>query len=311
MAEQYLTGSNIRLAWDSTCLTAFKTCPRLYKLSIIDGWTPKTENDHLRFGSEYHRALQDYDIEKTKGSGHKDAMSKVLRDLLLRTMDWHPNPDSKAGKYKNIDTLTSLVVDYLDHFINDPARTYIKFDGSPAIEQSFRFEIGFGPKSADQAYLLCGHLDRIVEFNDQLMIMDRKTTTTTLGDYYFKQWEPNIQMALYILAGRVILDTALKGVIIDAAQILLDKPNRFVRGFTYRTEDQIQEWLDDLVVVLDSAERAAQSDKWIMNESACDKYGGCKFRDVCSKSPSVREKFLRANFIQLTPEERWNPLTTR
>jgi hypothetical protein len=45
-----------------------------------------------------------------------------------------------------------------------------------------------------------------------------------------------------------------------------------------------------------------------MNDTACDKYGGCEFREVCSKSPSVRDKFLKADFKQ---EEPWNPLIPR
>jgi hypothetical protein len=51
---------------------------------------------------------------------------------------------AKAGKYKNRETFISLVVDYLDHFGIDPAETYIKSDGTPAVELSFRFELDWG-----------------------------------------------------------------------------------------------------------------------------------------------------------------------
>jgi hypothetical protein len=141
--------------------------------------------------------------------------------------------------------------------------------------------------------------------------MDHKTTTTTVGDYYFDQWEPHNQMTLYTLAGRIIMDAPIRGVIISAAQILLDKPNRFVRGFTYRTDDQLGEWLEDLKIHLIAAENYAAIDYWPMNDTACDKFGGCKFRQICSKSPSVREAFLKSNFIKQEPEDRWNPLKSR
>ena len=36
------------------------------------------------------------------------------------------------------------MVDYLDHFGIDPAETYIKSDGTPAVELSFRFELDWG-----------------------------------------------------------------------------------------------------------------------------------------------------------------------
>jgi hypothetical protein len=140
--------------------------------------------------------------------------------------------------------------------------------------------------------------------------MDRKTTTTTPGSYYFDQFEPNNQMSLYTLASQVILDSPIKGVIIDAAQILVDTA-RFVRGFTYRTSDQLDEWLKDVEYWLNLAESYAEANYWPQNDTACDKFGGCRFRQICSKSPQVREQFLNANFTKLEPEERWNPLKPR
>ena len=220
------------------------------------------------------------------------------------------------------------MVDYLDHFADDPAQTYILNDGTPAVELSFRFELDWGPEVADercngwerrvliarvrpQPYLLCGHLDRVVSFNDQLLVMDRKTSTTTLSAYYFNQYEPHNQMSLYTLAGKIILNAPIRGVIIDAAQVLLEKPNAFARGFTYRTEDQLEEWLADLRVTLAFAESCATTGHFPMNDTSCDKFGGCRFRGVCSKSPSVRDRFLAADFTKLPENERWNPMAVR
>ena len=308
----FLPGTNIRYAWDSTILGTFKTCPRLYQYLYLDGWSAKSESIHLRFGSEYHKALEHYDHLRAKGTDHEAALHNVVGATMLRTFGWDVDTNSKAGKYKNRQSLIGLVVDYLDHFGgDDSAKTYIKADGEPAVELSFRFELDFGPDSVDTPYLLCGHLDRVVEFNSALMVMDRKTTTTTLGSYYFEQWEPSNQMTLYTLAGRVVLNAPIKGVVIDAAQLLLESPNRFVRGFTYRTQDQLDEWLHDLQWTLRIAESYAEANHWPMNDTACDKYGGCMFRDICSKSPTVREKFLAADFIKLPEVDRWNPLKPR
>ena len=48
-----------------------------------------------------------------------------------------------------------------------------------------------------------------------------------------------------------------------------------------------------------------------MNDTACDKFGGCKFRSICSKSPQVREQFLRSDFVKLEEKDQWNPLKSR
>jgi hypothetical protein len=325
-----LPGTKLQFAWDSTSLGLLKTCPRLYELTILEGYTPRDESVHLRFGGEFHTALEQYDHSRANGVRHEDAIHDVVRELLIRTVDFDPSPDTKAGKYKSRENLIQLVIDYLDHFGEDPAVTFIKEDGTPAVELSFRFELDWGPgievqgkqymkelddpqgiREFSQPYLLCGHLDRVVHFNDQLMVLDRKTTQTTLTEYFFRQFEPNNQMTLYILAGRVVLGTMIKGIIIDGCQILLESPNRFVRGMTYRTEDQIEEWLGDLKVLLAQAESYAQANHWPMNDTACDKFGGCQFRGICSKSPQVRERFLRADFEKLEEGKRWNPLIPR
>lgn len=327
----FLPGTKIQFAWDSTCLNYFKQCPRLYQYIILEGWSPKDESVHLRFGSEYHQAIQEYDIARAEGEDHEKAISSSIRGIIERTADWQVDESAKAGNYKNRKTLLQLTVDYFDYYRDDPAQTFILENGKPAVELSFKFELDWGPNKArkwngvsitdksfdteksfpGQPYLLCGHLDRVVTFNDHLFVLDHKTTTTSPGPYFFNQFEPNNQMTLYTLASQIIIDSPVKGVIVEAAQILLDKPNRFVRGFTYRTQDQLDEWVSDLAYTLQMAENYAEIGHWPMNDTACDKYGGCKFREVCSKSPHVRETYLKADFVKLEPELRWNPLKPR
>lgn len=325
----FLPGTRIQYAWDSTSLGMLKTCPRLYQYVMIEGWGSREESVHLRFGIEYHKTIEDYDKAKAAGAKHTRAMNEAIGKCLIRIWDWDPDTDTPAGKYKNQNTLLSLLVDYFDTFISDAAETYIKADGTAAVELSFRFELDWGPQAAGgeleyvdgqavaegptpaQSYLLCGHLDRVVTFNDSLFVMDHKTSKTTLGDYFFDQFHPNNQMTLYALAGKMVIHAPLAGVIIDAAQILLEKPNAFKRGMTYRTKEQLDEWLADLEYWLRQAEAYATAGHWPMNDTACDKFGGCRFREVCSKSPQVRKIYLKSNFDQLPMEERWNPLKER
>lgn len=335
----FLPGTNIQFAWDSTSLGYIKTCPRLYQYIMIEGWSTRDESIHLRFGIEYHAALQAYAIARAEGMKHEDAIHETIRSLHARVHNWEPDRNTRAGKYKNRETIVGLVVDYLDHFGEaDPAETFILDNGKPAVELSFRFELDWGPAAATkwrsldpgndedhlrmakgelsdtaptQPYLLSGHLDRVVTFADDLYVMDRKTSVTTLSGYYFDQWTPSNQMTLYTLAGKIMLNSPVKGVIIDAAQVLLEKANAFQRGFAYRTEDQLTEWLGDIRYYLREAEDFAVANYWPQNDTACHKFGGCQFREVCSKSPIVRDQLLAASFDKLPPEERWNPLRAR
>ena len=321
-ASPFLPGTEIRFAWDSTCLGALKTCPRLYYLQFIEGWAPKDHSAHLRFGQEYHSAIEDYDKAKAAGAAHDDAMREAIRQLLIRTADWDVDTDTRAGRYKNRRTLLQLAVDYFDKFEDDPAETFILENGKAAVELSFKFALEWGPKAdwdysdnpvarPNQPYLLCGHLDRVVRFNSDLYVLDHKTTVTTPSSYYFDGFNPHNQMTLYTLATQVVYHAPVKGVIVEAAQIKLTEPNTFQRGVTYRTQDQLDEWVQDLRYWLAQAESFAEASYWPMNDTACDKFGGCMFRGICSKSPHVREKWLAGDFIKLEPEDRWNPLKAR
>jgi hypothetical protein len=324
----FLPGTNIVFAWDSVMLGTWKTCPKLFWYTMIKGYRPKDESVHLRFGIEYHRALQDYDSEKAIGNDYESSLRTTLHGLLIRTADWRPD-----HKYKNRENLLRTVIWYLEKFRDDPAVTVKLSDGRPATEVSFRFELDWGPKQCfsmdyvehlptgnghyTQPYLLCGHLDRIVSFADSIFVMDHKTTKSQPSSWYYTQYEPDNQMTLYTLAGQVVLNSPIKGVIISAAQVLQETSD-FGRGLTYRTPEQIGEWLDGLKFWFAQQEACAVADHWPMNDKSCNSYRsqesesiGCPFRLACSKQESVREAFLNSNYDKLEEGERWNPLQPR
>ena len=307
----FLPGTKIQFAWDSTSIGYLKTCPRLYYYVMICGYGEDEESIHLRFGREYHKALEDYDIARCNGADHEEALRKTCTDLHARTWNWVTDPETKAGKYKNKSSLMRSVIWYIEQFKDDAAKTLVLENGRPAVELSFQFEVNWGPSSAAGFnYILCGHLDRVVDYNDMLMVMDRKTTTTTLSDFYYSQFDMSNQMTLYTLAGGVILGSPIKGVCIDAAQLMVDE-TKFGRSFTYRTQDRLEEWLENLSVWFAQAELFAEADHWPMNDTACDKFGGCKFKGACSADPRIREKLLQTRYKQLPEDERWNPLIPR
>lgn len=326
----FLSGTSIQFAWDSTSLGWLKTCPRLYQYSMIDGWRSRGNNVHLKFGGWYHSALEMYDRLRSAEIDHEEAVRRVVTWLMDQTWIREPGtgPDVSTDIYiapsgkpwdsghnlKTRETLIRSVIWYLDQFgPNDSCETVQLANGKPAVELSFRMEMDFGPKHAPdflsgnaQPYVLSGHLDRVVLFQGAYYVMDRKTSSTTIGSYYFDQYDPDNQMSLYSMAARVIYNTPVRGVIIDAAQIAVGF-SRFTRGFTFRTESQIEEWLGETKAWLQLAEGFAVAGHWPMNDKSCHQYGGCVFRKVCSKSPEVRHKFLETDF-----EKRpWNPLEPR
>jgi len=171
----FLEGTCIQFAFDSTCLGAFKKCPRFYQLSIIEGWKPKADRVHLSFGIHYTNALEFYDKLKAgymvcdeertiPPMDHEEALLEVVNKMMLDTWvdeqvdgqtdqvnpgyRWeHGAHDSGIGN-KNFSNLLRSVIWYLDEFRNDPAETVIAEDGTPLIERSFRLQLDYGPTAA-------------------------------------------------------------------------------------------------------------------------------------------------------------------
>lgn len=300
----YYEGTFVQHSWDSTSLGTFKECPRKYFYQHIEGWRktgrPKVD---LEYGQIYHSALETYDKRRASGNDHVDSLRAAVHYVLTSTWDVQRNaPAEFDDNVKNRYTLIRTVVWYLEQFEDDPCTTVLLKDDRPAVELSFRLPV-------DNGLVLCGHLDRVVEFQGSKYVMDRKTTKTTISSYYFDRYAPDNQMSLYTLAGRIILESPVRGVIIDAAQIAVGF-SRFERGFVSRSEGELEEWLGQTYAWVASAQRMAEvpiETSFPMNDKSCHNYGGCPFRGVCASDPRTRRAVLESEYHR----EFWNPLKVR
>jgi hypothetical protein len=296
----------LQIAWDSTSIGALKTCPRYYQYSIVEGWSPRATSVHLIFGQHYHSALEHYDHARSAGKDHEEATLVAVRHALEVTWDQTTGrPWVSDDSNKNRYTLVRTIVWYLEHFKVDPATTVQLANGKPAVELSFRFEISH-TMSDGQPYFLCGHLDRLAEFADNHFVLDRKTTSGTISADFFKKFAPDNQFRLYAFASKVIYGLPVEGVIVDGAQIAVGF-SRFMRGQVFMTDDQLEEWYDELGMWLKQAEWYAKMSYWPQNEKSCGMYGGCQFRDICSMPKGTREQWLRAGYVKRI----WDPLKIR
>lgn len=296
----------LQLAWDSTSLGNLKACARMYLYSNVLGYAPRETSAHLTFGIYYHGAFEHFDHYRAQGDEWDVALRKAIRWCLEVT--WNRElgrPWISDIPEKNRVSLVRSVVWYLDQFRQDTLKTVLLADGRPAVELSFRFDLGkVSPEGV--GYVVCGHFDKIVEWQEHLYIADKKTTKSALSPYYFSQFSPHNQFSLYTVASKVVYAKEVKGIIVDAAQIGAGFA-RFQRELVPRSREQNEEFLQELHWWIGHAEEAALTRQWPMNETACGNYGGCPFREVCSKSPKVREQWLERGFTRRV----WDPLQTR
>ena len=296
----------LQLGWDSTSLKALLKCPRYYQLTIIEGWTPRSQNADLRFGILYHGALERYDHARAEGQDQTSATRIALRYALEQTWERDLNrPWISDNPNKNRMTLIRTIVWYLDQFGEaDPIKTVVLANGKPAVELSFQLQLDYKSQLTGEDMQYCGHLDRLGEAADQnIYILDRKTTKHTLDDTYFEGFTPDPQFTGYIFSGKIVYELPIRGIIADAAQVMVNG-SRFERRQIARTQDQLDEWHRGLGYWLTSAQLHARANFWPMNDAACFR---CHFRGICSKPQSTREDWLRAGFVK----REWDPLKAR
>jgi len=302
----------LQVAWDSTSIGYLKECPRKYQYMMVLGRQPREESVHLTFGLHYHKALEIYDHSRSRGMDHADAQLEAVRYCYTATVvrlgtgkAWRPwvSDDSNKNRF----TLLRSVVWYLEQFEADALKTVQLANGKPAVELSFRYQTDIPiPTRSGETFIICGHLDRLVEMDNNIYFLDRKTTKHTINSDTFAKFAPDNQMSLYDFSSTVVWQTPVKDGILDVAQVGATF-TRFQRGFLRRTPAMREEWYNDLGYWLIQAAYFAEKGYWPMNDKSCGNYGGCLFRPLCAKGPEVREKWLNA----LTVNKVWDPLQVR
>lgn len=294
---------NFQVAWDSTSLGWFKTCARYYQYQMLLQYEPRGRSLHLDFGGWYAAGLEHYAHYRAQGMTHDDATVAMVRWVLTVTWGWSPPPDHKDANIKNRFTLIRSLVWNVEERQSSPFQTHVLWNGRPAVELTFNFA-AFDIEG--EPIHLTGHLDEVVSAEGDYWIRDDKTTKSALNAQYFKQYTPNTQMSQYSVAGRLVLDLPVRGVLVKAAQIGVNF-TRFQTQQVPRPQAVLDEWMQETYRWITLAREYAIEDYWPMNDKACGNYGGCPFQPVCAVSPSHRKAWLEQDFVK----REWNPLSAR
>ncbi len=317
-------------AWDATCLSTYTTCPRKYYYSILYGWRHRRASDAINYGLKLHEALEHYDKLILADTAPASALDQTVEFALGLCGEYASaaqvysglpksalgRPDAGSGARTGPDTwtpwlsadnrrtprtLVRAVIWYADQFGAGGIQPLAFGDGTPAVELSFAVPLG-------GLYLLCGHMDGLATMSGrENFIRERKTTTTTLSGYYFSKFSPSTQVDTYNLVGRLLYgELNLRGTILEACQTGVTFC-RFDRAIFPSSPVRDEEWLGGIRYWIEKAKQDAERNHWPQNRAACDMYGGCQYRGICTRNEEHRDMFLRADFEQ----KLWNPLEVR
>src|SRR5690606_16303408 len=120
-------------------------------------------------------------------------------------------------------------------------------------------------------------------------------------------FKPDTQFSMYTFASKMVYGAPVKGVIIDAAQITVGF-SKFGRTPTYRTDEELDEWYTETMMLINRMRGYGDAGFYPRNPASCFNFGGCAFRDICSRPPQFRENFLEGDFVK---RPRWEPIQSR
>jgi hypothetical protein len=154
--------------------------------------------------------------------------------------------------------------------------------------------------------------------SNRIQPLDHKTTDYVKSNVS-KQYKPHQQVCGYVYVGNVLsrqlgLDTTVDRCIINVAgrNRPSEKPRdgiikpRFVRVYPNYSIEELAEWQTDIVATVTRMRTAIEDSTFIKHKNACHLYSGCRFRGVCSVTPSQRESIIRADYEVAEP---WAPYT--
>lgn len=180
---------------------------------------------------------------------------------------------------------------------------YIAPNGEAAVEFSFAVPIpGTKHPETGNPLLYAGRFDMLGVFNNQLYVVDEKTTSS-LGDKWARQWDLDSQFTGYCWAARQY-GYHVNGAIIRGVGLLKTKTTH-AEAIISRAPWTVDRWLEQLQWDIQDmiAMWKANRYKLALDKSMCDAYSGCPYKVLC-ESPEP-ERWRKTHFKVSV----WNPLS--
>ena len=279
-------GTAKQMVWDTSSLSAFSSCPRYYNYQNLLGYKSKLYSSATGFGSAVHEGFEELDRGRFEGKSKDESIKNAIKLILLEFGEELLRTEDKA---RGLEATMRAIVWRAEEFWEDTIKVATMPDGDPALEQ--RFEVPFSVTGER----LSGRIDKVVELNNELYVVDTKTTKTGLTSYYFANFTPNNQVYAYLWAAKHILKLPVVGFIVEAAQTGANF-TRFERAVFKVNDEVIEEWYIDAMHKIDLSNMYARDNYYPADFTACANYGGCKFRDICNEAPSRRATVVEADF---------------
>lgn len=312
-------GTKTLVRINSSSLGIIQECLRKAKYSLFEGWRSETESPATRFGSAMHKALEVFykgdpedrvlpTFEQVEGLAFGQPIPSTNNDLIYRAVasfveEAQPLAALPETDKRSIPNGVWILHEYFKKFINDPYVAYVDAKG-PFIERTFTLR---WHEDDDLIVDIFGTIDFVFRNTQtgQLLPGDHKTTSALGfgGSSFFDREKPNHQYTIYMAGASRLFGIESEDFMVNVIEVKAKpKTSRgsgpsFPRQVTTRTEEDFLELNEVIMKVVRDYLNAIYEDSWPMGGvDACQKYGGCQFKRVCSSPKSVRSSVLAAQF---------------
>ncbi len=297
--------SDFPMAFDSTMIATFRSCPHKYWREYFQHWKRIEESPDLVAGKAFANGL-----EAARNAFFRDGIKDPTECIglgiqaLLREWGTYEPP---VDHVKSLDRMCGALDEYFQHygFATDHLQPLVQ-DGKPAVEFSFALPIpGTEHPTTGEPILYTGRFDMLGLFNGALFVVDEKTTKQ-LGASWYKNWTLRSQFTGYCWAAKQYA-YPVAGAIVRGISILKTKYGH-AESIQYRPDWFIDQWLVQLRRDIKRMIACWEEGYWDLNlDNACTHYGGCVFQDVCSNpNPEnvLKEYFQKRIWDPMEREER-------
>ena len=310
--------------YDNTRIADYKKCPRSYFIRHTLGWTTvgSSKAPALVFGSSWHAGMDAIwagASQQMKASSTLDTDSLVDSALQAFELQWTDDGFEYNLSMEELDALAprtpgiahEMFHNYVIHHERLLANAKVI-----SIEQPLAVPF---PELTDTWYV--GRLDKVIEQNGQVTILEHKTTTAYAisGQFqrdYCDSWYAAPQIKGYQFAGTLYYPK-LQSVWVDAALVHKKVHDAFKFIPVSHSWPLLQEWVYDTkewIIRIQRDESTYENHRELTqgnfprNEDSCfGKYGTCPFLDICrSVSDPSKLTEVPAGYVQ----ERWEPFDT-
>lgn len=286
---------------DNSMRSAFVKCPENWARAYLSNLEPKGGSIHLVAGKAFARGLE---VARRKFFDENETSDMaIVAGIIAMREEFGTFEVPERFTQKGPDNLAKAIVDYFDEYPLEPnpIKPHRLANGKSCVEFSFALPLEINHPETGNPLLYAGRFDMLAEYQDTLFAVDEKTASQ-LGQQWANNWDLDSQFTGYIWAARQY-GYPVSGAVIRGVS-LLKTGFGHAQHIIYRNDFHFDQWLDNLYDNIENMIRYWNRG-WFpkaLDKSACNSYGGCSFRKLCS-SPNP-DAWIAMDYEPRT----WSPL---